>query len=146
MFVYNDPMNNMKKNTDQTPTLRIDKWLWAARFFKTRALAVTAIKGGKIKLVSGETSKRVKPSLDIKIDDKLEIQRGAFQWVINVTGINKQRGSATMAQTLYQELPESIERRAEIAEQLKTQPKNPFGGRKPDKRTLRQNRDLKRGY
>jgi len=146
MFVYNDSMKNTNKPVDQIDSLRIDKWLWAARFFKTRALAVDAIKGGKIKLVSGEVSKRVKPALEVKIGNKLEIQRGAFQWVIEVTGINKQRGSATIAKELYHELPESIERRAELAEQLKAQPKNPFGGRKPDKRTLRQNRDIKRGY
>lgn len=136
----------MKTSINQTQSLRIDKWLWAARFFKTRALAATAIKGGKIKLVSGETSKRIKPSSEIKVGNKLEIQRGAFQWVVTVLGISKHRGSATVAQTLYQELLESVERRNEVAEQLKAQPKNPFGGRKPDKRTLRQNRDLKRGY
>jgi len=146
MFVYNGSMKNTNKSTNPIDSLRIDKWLWAARFFKTRALAVDAIKGGKIKLISGEVSKRVKPALEVKVGNKLEIQRGAFQWVIEVTDINKQRGSATMAQALYQELPESVERRAEVAEQLKAQPKNPFGGRKPDKRTLRQNRDIKRGY
>lgn len=135
------------KSNLSTPldSLRIDKWLWTTRFFKTRALAVDAIKGGKIKLVKGDISKRVKPSLDVRIGVTLEVQRDAFQWVIEVTGINKQRGSATMAQTLYRELPESIKRRAEMSEQLKNQPKNPFGGRKPDKRTLRQNRDFKRG-
>lgn len=127
-------------------SLRIDKWLWAARFFKTRALAINAIKGGKIKLVVNDISKCVKPAMEIHIGDKLEVQRGAFQWTVEVIGINKQRGSATLAQQLYQESTESLKRRAEIAEQIKAQPKNPFGGRKPDKRTLRQNRDLKRGY
>ncbi len=127
-------------------SVRIDKWLWASRFFKTRSLAVDAIKGGKVKLVSGSVSKRVKPASDVKVGHQLEIQRGAFQYVVDVIALSDRRGSATIAQTLYEEQESSVKRRSEVSEILKAQPKNPFGGRKPDKHTLRKNRAIKRGF
>lgn len=127
-------------------SVRIDKWLWASRFFKTRAIAVDAIKGGKVKLVTGEVSKRVKPASDVRVGHELEIQKGAFRFVIEVLALSDRRGPATVAQTLYEEKESSIERRNEVAEILKAQPKNPFGGRKPDKHTLRKNRAIKRGF
>lgn len=133
--------------TETKESVRIDKWLWAARFFKTRQLASTAIKGGKIKLLQDNgVTKRCKPSLEVNVGDILEIQRGAFQYTVEVCKISKQRGSATIAQKLYQELEQSIKKRQEVAEQLRNQPRNPYGGRKPDSRTVRQNRDIKRGY
>ncbi len=137
------PKKNSNTNT-QLDKLRIDKWLWTARFFKTRQLASTAIKGGKIKFLSGTTSKRAKPASDVHIGDKLEIQRGPYQHVIEGLGIHSHRGSATIAQTLYSETNDSLQRREEVAEQLRNQPHNPWGGRKPDKRTVRQNRNIKR--
>ena len=128
-------------------TLRLDKWLWVARFFKTRALATSSIKAGHVKiLMSSGQSKTVKPALEINIGDWLEIQRGAFQFTIEIKGIHLQRQSAPLAQALYEETQDSIERREEVAVKLRAQPKNPFGGKKPDKHTLRKNRALKRGY
>ena len=128
-------------------SIRIDKWLWAARFFKTRGLAVQAIKGGKIKILneSGQ-GKTIKPAFEVKPSDLLEIQKGVFQFTVNVEGISKQRGSATVAQTLYNETADSIKKREETVALLKAQPKNPHGGRKPDKYTLRKNRAMKRGF
>jgi ribosome-associated heat shock protein Hsp15 len=131
---------------NEIESIRLDKWLWAARFFKTRGLATQAIKGGKIKLLNeagqGTTGK---PSFEVKPQNMLEIQRGAFQYTVTVNAISKQRGSATIAQTLYSESGDSIKKREETASLLRAQPKNPFGGKKPDKHTLRKNRAIKRG-
>jgi len=128
-------------------SLRLDKWLWAARFFKTRAIATAAIKAGhvKTKTVQGQR-KTVKPSMEVKIDDCLEIQKGAFLHCIQINSIQSRRQSATIAQSMYTESAESIKQREETAAILKNQPKNPFGGKKPDKYTLRKNRALKRGF
>ena len=79
--------------------LRIDKWLWAARFFKTRSAAQQAVEGGKVKL-QGE---RVKASKEVRIGDTLTIQIGAQEWTIHVEGLSDKRGSAPVARTLYRE-------------------------------------------
>ena len=128
-------------------SIRLDKWLWAARFFKTRALATTAIKAGHIKTRNAAGQRKtVKPSLEVKKGDWLEIQRGAFQHCVQVNDVNHQRQSASLAQQLYTESEASIKQREDVAAMLRAQPKNPFGGKKPDKHTLRKNRALKRGF
>ena len=128
-------------------SIRLDKWLWAARFFKTRALATTAIKAGHIKTRNAAGQRKtVKPSLEVKKGDWLEIQRGAFQHCVQVNDVNHQRQSAPLAQQLYTESEASIKQREDVAAMLRAQPKNPFGGKKPDKHTLRKNRALKRGF
>lgn len=95
--------------------VRLDKWLWAARIFKTRAIASDAISGGKVKL----DGQRVKSSRPVKIDDCYEISRGQDRLKIIVLNFAQQRASATIAQTLYCETPSSIERRQREAEQRK---------------------------
>ncbi|MGA0025369.1 MAG: RNA-binding S4 domain-containing protein [Burkholderiales bacterium] len=80
-------------------SVRIDKWLWAARFFKTRAAAQQAVEGGKIKL-NGE---RTKPAKEVRAGDMLVITIGAYEWVVKVAGLSDKRGSATVARTLYAE-------------------------------------------
>lgn len=80
-------------------SVRIDKWLWAARFFKTRSAAQQAVEGGKVKL-NGE---RVKPSKEVRVADALAIQIGAAEWIVHVEGLSDKRGSATVARTLYRE-------------------------------------------
>ena len=80
-------------------TTRIDKWLWAARFFKTRSLATDAVERGKVKL-RGE---RTKPSHGVKAGDMLQIDNGATEWEVQVCGISDKRGSAAVAQGLYGE-------------------------------------------
>jgi ribosome-associated heat shock protein Hsp15 len=93
--------------------VRIDKWLWAARFFKTRGLAQTAVGGGKVKL-HGE---RVKPAKEIGIGDELTICIGEYEWVITVKGLSARRGPAAVAIQLYAEREESRARRiAQIAD------------------------------
>ncbi len=86
--------------------VRVDKWLWAARFFKTRSAATDAVLGGRVR-INGE---RVKPSKDVRTGDTVEISIDALQRTVVVTGIADKRGSATVAATLYTETPESIER------------------------------------
>ena len=95
--------------------VRIDKWLWAARFFKTRSLATTAVEGGKVKLNGGRT----KPSHGVKEGDTLEVDNGSTEWQVVVKALSEQRGSATIAQTLYAETEESVERRRQESEKRK---------------------------
>jgi len=132
--------------TQSSELLRIDKWLWAARFFKTRALAVKALKSGHVKLLEQNKKKNLKPATEIKIGQTLEIQRGPFQFTITVDQLSKHRGSATIAAQLFTETKDSIKARESVKSAIRAQPKNPYGGRKPDKHTIRKNRDLKRGF
>jgi ribosome-associated heat shock protein Hsp15 len=114
--------------------LRIDKWLWAARFYKTRSLAGEAVDSGKVK-VNGV---QVKPAKMVGAGDKLELRLGRFVFHIDVLGISNKRGSAPEAQKLYRETEESKEKRAILAEQLRVDaPLFQFKGR-PSKRDRRQ--------
>ncbi len=116
-------------------SLRIDKWLWAARFFKTRTLATDAVDGGKVRL-NGE---RVKPARGLKIGDTLDIDNGSTEWEVVVQDLAEKRGSATVAQTLYTETEASIAQRQAKAEQRKffREPGEAIKGR-PTKRDRRQ--------
>jgi ribosome-associated heat shock protein Hsp15 len=96
-------------------SLRLDKWLWAARFFKTRQLATDAVSGGKVH-VNGN---RCKPSKEIKITDNLEISKDGYRWEITVLGLNQQRRPATEATLLYQESSESVAKREQQRQQQK---------------------------
>ena len=102
---------------DTADSQRLDKWLWAARFFKTRKLASEAIAGGKVH-VNGQRSK---PGKDIKIGNQLSISKGPYRWDLTVTGLSKQRGPASEAALLYEEAPESHARRQEQIAQRKTE-------------------------
>lgn len=120
---------------DPAASLRIDKWLWAARFYKTRSLATQAIQGGHVKL-NGHT---VKPARELRIGDTLEIALGDAQWIVIVRGLNAYRRPASEAQQLYEETPHSQARRAELLESRKLAP-NPgsdLRGR-PTKKARRQ--------
>jgi ribosome-associated heat shock protein Hsp15 len=96
-----------------TDTVRIDKWLWAARFFRTRSLATNAVERGKIRL-NGEPTK---PSRNLKVNDTLAIDNGATVWEIVVLGLSGVRGAAPVAQALYAETEKSIAKRQQVAEQ-----------------------------
>jgi len=98
---------------NETEQVRLDKWLWAARFFKTRSLATEAINGGKVH-VNGE---RAKPSRKVNSGDEMVIRQGPSEKQIVVTGLSEKRGSAKMAAELYTETEESIARREAEAEQ-----------------------------
>lgn len=93
--------------------VRLDKWLWAARFFKTRAMATEAIDGGHVHL-NGD---KVKPARPVKIGDELRIQAAHGEFEIKVLGLADKRGPAEVARALYEESPESIEKRARAAEE-----------------------------
>lgn len=117
------------------PRLRLDKWLWAARFFKTRALANAAISGGKVKL-NGHAAK---PAREVNIGDQLELTAGESCWHIRVLGLNEYRRPAAEAQLLYAESAESHASRlaASEARQLAPTPGSALKGR-PTKRDRRQ--------
>jgi ribosome-associated heat shock protein Hsp15 len=119
-----------------TDAVRVDKWLWAARFFKTRSLATTAVDGGKVKL-NGE---RVKPSRSVKEGDTLEIDNGSTEWEVVVRVLSEQRGPAAVAQTLYAETDKSVQRRHQESEKRKFfhEPSATLKGRptKRDRRAL----------
>ena len=99
--------------------IRVDKWLWASRFFKTRALAANAVTIGRVK-VNGD---RTKPSKQIKVGNRLSIQLSPFTWEIEIMGLSLQRLSAELAKNLYEESSKSQERRHDINEQLKLEKK-----------------------
>lgn len=114
--------------------MRIDKWLWAARFFKTRALATEAVSGGKVHL----NGNRVKPGREVKSGDSLTIHRGGFTFEITVLGINKQRRPAKEAQLLFEESEASIAARQEQAEnQRLANSGQSFSDHRPNKRERR---------
>lgn len=117
---------------------RIDKWLWAARFFKTRSLATDAVDSGRVRL-DGE---RIKPSRSVKIGDTLLINNGDTEWEVQVCAIADKRGSAAVAQGLYGELAASIEKRRLLAERhhFFREPASAIKGRptKRDRRLLDQ--------
>ena len=96
---------------DAPDDTRIDKWLWAARFFKTRSQATAAVAGGKVE-INGDTAK---PSRSVKVGDQVSLRLGPVQHRITVTGIGERRGSAAIAQTLFEESPESLAERQKIA-------------------------------
>jgi len=89
--------------------LRVDKWLWAARFFKTRAAAQQAVEGGKVKL-NGD---RVKPAKEVRIGDELVVHIGTSEWTLRVEQLSDKRGPATVARTLYSENEASRAKREE---------------------------------
>ena len=124
-------------------SLRIDKWLWAARFFKTRSLATEAIHAGHIKL-NGAT---VKPARVLRAGDMLDLAIGEEKWTVEVLGLNDLRRPASVAQQLYAETAESRERRAAAKEahRLAPTPGSDLRGR-PTKKARRQIRGFNEGY
>lgn len=123
--------------------LRIDKWLWAARFYKTRSLATEAIRAGHIKL-NGTT---VKPARELHPGDTLELTQGEVRWTIQVRALNELRRPASEAQQLYEETPESQARRSaqKDARKLAPVPGSDLRGR-PTKKARRQIRGFNEGY
>jgi len=95
--------------------VRIDKWLWSARFYKTRSLATDAVTGGKVE-VNGE---RAKPARLVRIGDDVVVRQPPFQWRLTVRGLAERRGAASVAQGLYEETPESRAERERLRERLR---------------------------
>jgi ribosome-associated heat shock protein Hsp15 len=97
--------------------MRLDKWLWAARFFKTRQLAVEAISGGKVHM----NGQRTKPGKGVDIGTELRIHKGSFEWLITVDELPKQRRPAKEAVNFYTEDPASREKREQLKETMRVQ-------------------------
>jgi ribosome-associated heat shock protein Hsp15 len=111
--------------------LRVDKWLWCARFFRSRGLAQAAVEGGHVQ-VNGE---RVKPARVVRVGDRLRITRERERWEVEVTGIPARRGPATEARLHYRETPESEAARATVREFDRLSA--PVSAGRPDKRERR---------
>src|SRR2546426_10518998 len=106
-------------------SLRLDRWLWAARFFKTRALASAAIAGGKVQ-VNGT---RAKPAKQLKIGDALRVRVGPYEWLVTVRALSERRGPPKDAQLLYDESPEGRAARERLAEAHKIAPAPTYQGK-----------------
>ncbi|MEO5799194.1 MAG: S4 domain-containing protein [Gemmatimonadales bacterium] len=113
--------------------VRLDKWLWAARFYKTRSAATEAVAGGKIE-VNGE---HPKPSKTVQPGDEIRVRLGPFEHILNVTGVAERRGSATQAAALFEETAASLAARARHAEMLRLAPAMEFEEGKPSKKDRR---------
>lgn len=118
----------------ENDNVRIDKWLWAARFFKTRSMAADAVDRGRVR-IGGEP---VKPARAVKVNEKISIDNGSDRWEVSVLGISDKRGAAPIARTLYSETQESITRRENDSEarRLFPEPGSTIKGR-PTKRDRR---------
>jgi ribosome-associated heat shock protein Hsp15 len=123
--------------------MRLDKWLWAARFFKTRSIASAEVEGGHVE-VNGERAKSAK---QLRIGDELRIRMNQFTHVVHVRGLSERRGPAAEARLLYEETEASVRERARLAEQRRLAPTPAYeeGGR-PTKRDRRDMARVKRRY
>ena len=119
----------------ETDKVRLDKWLWAARFFKTRTLAVEAIAGGKVHL----NGNRVKPGHGVVTGDQLRIRKGAYEFIVQVKELSTRRGPTPVAAMLYEETPESRATRDQLAELHRLSAiAAPHADRRPNKKQRRQ--------
>lgn len=120
----------------------MDRWLWSARFYKTRQLAADAIKGGHVEV----NSVRAKPARGVKIGDRICVRKAPFVFDIVVLGVRERRVSARDAQDLYEESTESIEKRETLQVTLRSQAQQIlYDAKRPSKRDRRDARDRKRG-
>ena len=125
-----------------TEAVRLDKWLWATRFFKTRSLAQQAVKGGKVEL----NGAKPKPSRSLKLNDRLRISRGELLFEVEVLGLTEKRVSAALARELYSETESGKRAREKQIEQRRLE--RAAGAppdRRPDKRQRRQLQKFRRG-
>jgi ribosome-associated heat shock protein Hsp15 len=124
-------------------SIRIDKWLWAARFFKTRSLATDAVAAGHAR-INGD---RVKPAKEVRAGDVVEVRIGELRWTVVVKAVAERRGPATVAATLYDETPESVDARAShAAERRLARPPGADLGARPTKQDRRRIEALRRSH
>ena len=122
-------------------TVRIDKWLWAARFFKTRSAATDAVLGGRVHV----NDARIKPAKEVRAGDTIELRIGPLSWTLLVRDVADKRGSATVAMSLYDETEDSIAARERRSAELKLS--RPLGadlGARPTKQDRRRIEDVRR--
>jgi ribosome-associated heat shock protein Hsp15 len=123
--------------------IRLDKWLWAARFFKTRSIAAEAITGGKVE-INGD---RAKPSRLVREGDTLCVRRGSYEWTIVVKDVSRLRGPAPQAQLLYDETEESVRKREAAVAQMRLERPSEFDSYgRPSKKDRRDIARFKRGW
>ena len=128
----------MEKESDTR--VRLDKWLWAARFYKTRALAAEAIDGGKVDV----NDARVKRAKLVQVGDQVRIRQTPFEHVVMVRGVSEKRGPAPVAATLYEETVESKAKRDALATQIRSMPHDDWESGRPTKRDRREIHRFKR--
>jgi ribosome-associated heat shock protein Hsp15 len=115
--------------------VRLDRWLWAARFFKTRALAAAAVAGGKVQ-VNGT---RAKPAKQLQVGDGVRLRVGPYEWLVTVRGLSERRGPPKTAQALYEEAADGRAARERLAEQHKIAPAPTYQGKgRPTKKERRE--------
>lgn len=134
-------MTNLKKAAapQALDKVRLDKWLWAARLFKTRALAKDAVEGGKVEI----DGHKPKPGKEISIGTVLTVRQGADAKTLTINGLSEQRRSAPEAQLLYEESEDSVSKREALAEQRKLQSAGLYAHDKPNKKERRQRQAMK---
>jgi ribosome-associated heat shock protein Hsp15 len=131
-------MSDRPNDVHETSEVRLDKWLWAARFFKTRALAATAVSGGKIS-VNGQ---RAKPGRVLREGDTLTVPRGPYHYTIIVKSLSRIRGPAPQAEQLYEETEESQRERAAARAQMRLERPPEFD--LPGRPSKKHRRDMER--
>ena len=134
--MYHPDMSTEKLTGDGR--VRLDRWLWAARWFKTRSLATRAVTGGKVRL----NGKRVRPAHDIGVGDEVRIQKGPYAFTVLVRGVSERRGPARDAATLFEETAESRAAREVRRIQMRDMPVPSYEGK--GRPTKRERRDLDR--
>ena len=127
--------------TEVLESLRLDKWLWAARFYKTRSLATAAISGGHVHL----NAERVKPAKAVKVGDMVRVRKGSLEMTVCVNALSSKRGSATIAQTLYTESAQSIESREQSRARIRAESVGAVIDYKPNKQERRELMRVKKG-
>lgn len=122
--------------------VRLDRWLWAARFFKTRALSAAAVAGGKVH-VNGT---RAKPAKQLQAGDEVRVRVGPYEWLVTVRALSERRGPPAAAQALYEESPEGRAARERLALQHKIAPAPTYQGKgRPTKKERREMQRLEDG-
>ncbi len=137
-------MNKAREGIGSMDSVRLDKWLWAARFYKTRGLAQTAIEAGRVFV----NQHRVKVAQALRVGDEVLIRQGDVSRTLRVLALSDLRGAAPVAQGLYAETPESVLARDELARQrrLAAEPALAIEEGRPTKRDRRRLEDLRKGY
>lgn len=122
--------------------VRLDRWLWAARFFKTRALAAAAVAGGKVQ-VNGT---RAKPAKQLQVSDEVRVRVGPYEWRVSVRALSERRGPPALAHTLFEESAEGRAARERLAQQHKMAPAPTYQGKgRPTKKERREMQRLEDG-
>ena len=135
-------MSKTSANASLNPVpVRIDKWLWAARLYKTRSIASEEVSLGRVQV----NEQDVKPAREMRVGDRLRMRQGRVLRELIVKGLSHQRGPAPVAQQLYEETPESIQTRAELAERMRLAPE-PAATMEHGRPTKRERRDLQKGW